>query len=115
MRISEQRLDEVSRGSRHRFRPNGDVLLTTGLSAATRLASLGMPEEAAMMLRADPKYPTRRSYVLKLHSDATPDVLQGRLENLVTCRQSDFTSARELLEFIARDIASRGAEPSDHS
>ena len=30
----------------HRFRPNGDVLLTNGLSAATRLASLGMPEAA---------------------------------------------------------------------
>jgi hypothetical protein len=73
-----------------------------------------MPE-AAMTLRADPKYPTRRTYVLKLHSDATPDVLLGRLENLVTCRQSDFTSARELLEFIAGDIAWRGAEPSDNS
>ena len=104
----------LSRGSRRRFRPNGDVLLTTGLSAATRLVSLGMAE-AAMMLRADPKFPTRRSYVLKLHSDATPDVLLGRLENLVTCRHSDFTSARELLELIARDIASRGAEPSDNS
>ena len=103
-----------SRGIRQRFRPNGDLLLTTGLSAATRLASLGMPK-AAMMLRADPKYPTRRTYVLKLQSDATPDVLLGRLENLVTCRQSDFTSARELLEFIARDIVSCGAEPLDNS
>ncbi|MET0657607.1 MAG: hypothetical protein ABW110_05550 [Steroidobacteraceae bacterium] len=73
-----------------------------------------MPK-AAMMLRADPKYPTRRTYVLKLQSDATPDVLLGRLENLVTCRQSDFTSARELLEFIARDIVSCGAEPLDNS
>ena len=73
-----------------------------------------MPE-AAMMLRADPKYPSRRTYVVKLCSDATPDVLRGRLENLVTCRQSDFTSARELLEFIAGDIASRGAEHSDNS
>ena len=68
-----------------------------------------------MMLRADPKYPTRRTYVLKLRGDATPDVLLGRLENLVTCRHSDFTSASELLEFIARDIASRGANRSDNS
>ena len=63
-----------------------------------------------MTLRIDPKYPTRRTYVLKLHSDATPDVLLGRLENLVTCKQSDFTSAGELLDCIARDIASRSAE-----
>jgi len=68
-----------------------------------------------MTLRVDPKYPARRTYVLKLHSDATSNVLLGRLENLVTCRQSDFTSAGELLEFIARDIASRNAELPEHS
>ena len=64
-----------------------------------------------MTLRADPKYPSRRTYVVKLRSDATPDALCGRLENLVTCKQSDFTSARELFELIARDIESCGAEP----
>lgn len=64
-----------------------------------------------MTLRADPKYPTRRSYVLKLLGDATADALCGRLENLVTCQQSDFTSARELFDLIARDITSCGAEP----
>jgi hypothetical protein len=69
-----------------------------------------MPE-AAMTLRADPKFPTRRTYVLKLRSEAAPDALCGRLENLVTCQQSDFTSARELFDLIARDIESRGAEP----
>ena len=68
-----------------------------------------------MTLRVDPKYPARRTYVLKLHSDATPDGLLGRVENLVTCRHSDFTSAGELLEFIARDIASRNAELPEHS
>ena len=64
-----------------------------------------------MTLRADPKYPSRRTYVVKLRSDATPDALCGRLENLVTCKQSDFTSARELFDLIARDIDSCGAEP----
>jgi hypothetical protein len=64
-----------------------------------------------MTLRSDPKYPSRRTYVLKLLSDATSHALCGRLENLVTCKQSDFTSARELFDLIARDIDSRGAEP----
>jgi hypothetical protein len=69
-----------------------------------------MPE-AAMTLNADPKYPSRRTYVLKLHHDATADALCGRLENLVTCKQSDFTSARELSDLIALDIASCGVAP----
>jgi hypothetical protein len=64
-----------------------------------------------MTLRADIKYPSRRRYVVKVLSDATPDALCGRLENLVTCKQSDFTSARELFELIARDIESCAAEP----
>jgi hypothetical protein len=64
-----------------------------------------------MTLSADPKYPSRRMYVVKLRSDATSSALCGRLENLVTCKQSDFTSAGELLESIARDIESCGAEP----
>jgi len=64
-----------------------------------------------MTLRAETKYPSRRTFVVKVRSDATPGALCGRLENLVTCRQSDFTSARELFEAIARDIESCGAEP----
>jgi hypothetical protein len=72
-----------------------------------------MPE-AAMSFNADPKYPSRRTYVLKLRSEATPDALCGRLENLVTCRQSDFTSERELFDLIAGDIESCGAERSSN-
>jgi hypothetical protein len=64
-----------------------------------------------MALRADPTYPSRRTYVVKLRSDATPGAILGRLENLVTCKQSDFKSARELFDLIARDIESCGAEP----
>ena len=59
-----------------------------------------------MILRADSKYPNRRAYVLKLRSDATPDELCGRLENLVTSEHLDFGSADELCELIARDLES---------
>ena len=64
-----------------------------------------------MPLRVDPTYPSRRTYVVKVRSDAAPDVLCGRLENLVTCQQSHFTSSRELFDLIARDMESSGAEP----
>jgi hypothetical protein len=57
-----------------------------------------------MVLSADTKYPSRRSYVVKLSSDATPEALVGRLENLVTGRRSDFASAQELLRLIVGDI-----------
>jgi hypothetical protein len=62
------------------------------------------------MLKADPKYPSRRTYVVKLESDATTDALRGRVENLVTCKHTDFTSARELCELIALDIEPCSAE-----
>lgn len=65
------------------------------------------------MLKADSKYPSRRTYVLKLHRDATPDALRGRLENLVSFRHHDFASARELLELITRDLASTDAEAAN--
>jgi hypothetical protein len=65
-----------------------------------------------MILRAYSKYPNRRAYVLKLRSDATPDELCGRLENLVTSEHLDFGSADELCELIARDLESCNAEPA---
>lgn len=64
------------------------------------------------MHKADPKYPSRRTYVVKVRGDATRDALQGRLENLVTCQLSDFNSARELLELIVRDVDSGTDDPS---
>jgi hypothetical protein len=68
-----------------------------------------------MILRADSKYPNRRAYVLKLHSDATPDDLSGRIENLVTSEHYDFSSAEELCELIARDLESCDTESAlDH-
>ncbi len=65
-----------------------------------------------MILNADSKYPTRRAYVVKVRNDATPDALAGRLENLVTGRRCEFTSARELLRLIAGDIVDP-ATPGD--
>ena len=68
-----------------------------------------------MTLNPESKYPSRRAYVLKVRSDAKPDALVGRLENLVTGRQCDFASGPELIESIANDletsVESRGAEP----
>jgi len=57
-----------------------------------------------MVLSADSKYPSRRAYVVNVRSDATPDALNGRLENLVTGRRCEFTSAHELLRLIVDDI-----------
>jgi hypothetical protein len=57
-----------------------------------------------MILSADSKYPSRRAYVVKVHSDATPDALVGRLENLVTGRRCEFASAHDLVRLIAADI-----------
>lgn len=61
-----------------------------------------------MVLNAESRYPNRRAYVLKLHGDAHPDAISGRLENLVTGRQLDFASASELLEAITRELHGGG-------
>lgn len=63
-----------------------------------------------MVLNPESKYPNRRAYVLKLRADASPGSLAGRLENLVTGRQHEFSSAEELLASIASDLASAGGE-----
>ena len=57
-----------------------------------------------MTLNPESKYPSRRAYVVKVRADAQADALSGRLENLVTGQQRDFTSGQELLESIARDL-----------
>jgi hypothetical protein len=57
-----------------------------------------------MPLKSESTYPSRRTYVLKLRSDAGPSALAGRLENLVTGGQREFVSGEELLESIARDL-----------
>lgn len=65
-----------------------------------------------MTLSHEPTYPSRRAYVLKLRSDATPTMLAGRLENMVTGIRREFTSAEGLVASIACDIlACNGEEP----
>ena len=57
-----------------------------------------------MTLKTEATYPTRRAYVLKVRGDAKPGALAGRLENLVTGRQRDFSNGGELLDSIASDL-----------
>jgi hypothetical protein len=57
-----------------------------------------------MTLKSESTYPSRRTYVLKLRSDASGDALAGRIENLVTGGQREFASGAELIESIARDL-----------
>lgn len=66
-----------------------------------------------MSLKVEPKFPSRRTYVVKLRGDATPAALGGRIENLVTCQQYDFSSGRELLDLISREIGSQTPETGD--
>ena len=65
-----------------------------------------------MALKREPKYPSRRAYVLKVRSDAKPDALAGRLENLVSGRQLEFASGPELLDSIAADLELSADDPS---
>ena len=58
-----------------------------------------------MILSNDSKYPTRRAYVVKLRSDATPDALdRGVWKTSSRGRRCEFTSAHELLRLIVGDI-----------
>jgi hypothetical protein len=66
----------------------------------------------AMPLNPESKYPSRRAYVLKMRGDAKPGALAGRLENLVTGRQLEFASGRELLDAIAAELEAGGKEPA---
>jgi hypothetical protein len=66
-----------------------------------------------MTLNTQSKYPSRRTYVLKVRGDAQPDALAGRLENLVTGRQREFASARELVDALAAELAASGEGPTD--
>ncbi len=65
-----------------------------------------------MTLSPKSKYPSRRAYVLKVRGDAKPDALAGRIENLVTGRQHEFASGRELLEAIAAELEASGDSPA---
>ena len=60
-----------------------------------------------MSLNPESKYPSRRAYVVKMRSDASPDELAGRVENLVTGASREFASGRELLDSIASDLEAK--------
>jgi hypothetical protein len=57
-----------------------------------------------MSLNPESKYPNRRAYVLKLRRDATPDLLAGRIENLVTGQQLEFASAHALVAALVDSL-----------
>ena len=57
-----------------------------------------------MPLNPESKYPTRRTYVVKLRADAKVGALSGRLENFVTGHQREFATGQELVESIAIDL-----------
>lgn len=61
-----------------------------------------------MSFNSESRYPSRRTYVVKMRSDALPGTLAGRLENLVTGTQREFSSGRELLESITADLEKSG-------
>ena len=66
-----------------------------------------------MSLKCEPKYRSRRAYVLKVRSDATSNALAGRLENLVTGIQLEFESGHELLASIANDLVASGGRADE--
>lgn len=86
-----------------RLRRNSDHFVTTARRDPTTF-SLTPVATTAMTLKSEATYPSRRTYVLKLRSDAAPSALAGRIENVVTGGQREFLSAEELLESIIRDL-----------
>jgi hypothetical protein len=64
-----------------------------------------------MPLKGDSKYPSRHAYVVKFRGDAAPHALAGRIENLVSGRQLEFTSGCDLLNCFVRDLLEHVNEP----
>ena len=75
-------------------------------------SALSFVAKPVMTLNPESKYPNRRAYVLKIRGDAKRDALVGRIENLVTGQQREFTSGHELLESIAGDLEAIVSERS---
>ena len=66
-----------------------------------------------MPFKSESRYPARRTYVVKMRSDASAGTLAGRFENLVTGREREFSSGRELFESIAADLENGREESHD--
>jgi hypothetical protein len=67
-------------------------------------------EDILVILEAHPSYPSTRSYVVKLHRDALPNRIVGRLESIATGKQFPFASGAELLELLMRHADAASAE-----
>jgi hypothetical protein len=65
-----------------------------------------------MALNADSKFPNRRAFVVKLRSDASPGELRGRIENLLTCEQREFSSAPELIAHLEAGLDAATVPPA---
>jgi hypothetical protein len=65
-----------------------------------------------MTLDTRSKYPTERTYVVKVRGDAAPDALAGLLENIVTGQQREFANASELLDSFKHDIEANSPDRS---
>jgi hypothetical protein len=57
-----------------------------------------------MTLNSRTTFPNSRTYVLKLHRDARPTQLFGRLESLASGQQCTFADGAELLACLARTL-----------
>ncbi len=64
-----------------------------------------------MVLRERSKYPSRRTYVVKLRGDAASQALAGVVENVVTGKQYGFASAEQLVDLLQSEVAAAGTEP----
>ena len=64
-----------------------------------------------MVLSGRSKYPSRRTYVVKLRGDAAPQALAGVVESVVTGKQYGFASAEQLVDLLQSEVAAAGTEP----
>lgn len=67
-----------------------------------------------MSLNAEPSYPARGHFVLKLHRDARPErgELVGRIERICSGRTCEFRSAEQLLACLAHAAEPCTGDPS---
>lgn len=57
-----------------------------------------------MILDPHSRFPAVRGYVLKLHRDAEPEQLAGRLEHISSGRQYEFAGGAELLRLLSDEL-----------
>jgi len=65
-----------------------------------------------MTLNPIPSFPSQRCYVVRLHADARPGTLSGRLEHVNSGDGFDFDNADELLQLLQQHAAPPASEPN---